>query len=110
MVVCKKMRKIRKSKSMKTEEKIKCSKLRKEECCEDFRRKVRAFLGHVEEFLDDWETTATVIRETGKKVCPLGRERKTKRSGGGIMRFRRVSREEDQRRPDGTVKEQKRTD
>ena len=57
--------KIRKRKSVKTELKIKCWKLRKEECCEDFRREVRAFLGHVVEFLDDWETTTTVIRETG---------------------------------------------
>ena len=53
------------------QQKIKWCKLRKEEWCEDFRREVRAVLGHVEEFLDDWETTAAVIRLTGKKVLGL---------------------------------------
>ena len=61
---------------MKTEQKIKWWKLSKEECCEDFRREVRADLGHEEEFLigdsADWETTATtVIRETGRKVLSI---------------------------------------
>ena len=28
-------------------------------------------MGHVEEFLDDWETTAAVIRETGRKVLGM---------------------------------------
>ena len=71
MVVCKIMMKMRKRKSMKTEQKIKWWKLRKEEWCENFRREVRAVLGHVEELPDDWETTATVIRETGRKVLGM---------------------------------------
>ena len=62
----------RKSKSVKMEQKIKWWKLRKEECCKDFRREVRSVLAHVENFLDDWETTATVIRETGRKVLGVG--------------------------------------
>ena len=70
MVVCKIMMKMRKRKSLKTEQKIRWWKLRKEECCEDFRREV--VLSHVDEFPDDWETTATEIRETCRKV--LGRK------------------------------------
>ena len=38
---------------------------------EDIRRDVRAVWGHVEEFPDDWETTATMIRETGRKVLGM---------------------------------------
>ena len=63
MVVCKIMMKMRKMKSVRTEQKIKWWKLRKEECCEEFRREVRAVLGHVEEFPDDWDTTATGYTE-----------------------------------------------
>ena len=70
-VVCKIMTKMRKKKSVKTEQKIKWWKLTKEEWCADFRTEVRAVLGHVEELPDDWETTATVIRETGRKVLSM---------------------------------------
>ena len=55
----------------KTKLKIKWWKLRKDIRCEDFRREVRAVLGHVEEFPDDWEITATVIRERGRKVLGM---------------------------------------
>ncbi|XP_019721309.1 uncharacterized protein LOC109513350 [Hippocampus comes] len=68
IVVCKLTMEVRKRKSVKTEKKIKWWKLRKEDCCEEFRSEVWAVLGSVEEFPDDWETTAAVIRETGKKV------------------------------------------
>ncbi|XP_019744436.1 uncharacterized protein LOC109527143 [Hippocampus comes] len=68
IVVCKLTMEVRKRKRVKTEKKIKWWQLRKEDCCEEFRSAVRAVLGSVEEFPDDWETTAAVIRETGKKV------------------------------------------
>ena len=61
IVVCKITMKMRKSKSVKTEHKTKWWKSRGS--CEDLRREVRAVLYRVEEFLDVWETTATVIRE-----------------------------------------------
>ena len=62
---------------------------------EDFRREVRAVLGHVEELLENWETTATVIRETVRKVYVLWAEKGRQRGVAGIVRFRRVSRESD---------------
>ena len=62
---------MRERKSVKTEPKMKWWKLRKEEWCEDFRREGRAVLGNVEEFPDGWETTATVIRDTGRKVLGM---------------------------------------
>lgn len=68
MVVCKLTMEVRKRKRVKTEKKIKWWKLRKEECCEEFRKEVGAVLGCVEEFPDDWEATAAMIRETGRKV------------------------------------------
>ncbi|KAK3527809.1 hypothetical protein QTP86_006875 [Hemibagrus guttatus] len=43
-------------------------KLKKEECCEEFRQKLRQALGGQVVLPDDWETTAEVIRETGRKV------------------------------------------
>ena len=71
IVVCKITMERTKSKSMKTKQKIEWWKLRKEECFEDFRREVRAVLGHVEEFLHVWATTATVIGETARKVLGM---------------------------------------
>ena len=71
MVVCKIMMNMRTRKRVKTEQKIKWWKLSKEEWCEDFRKEVRAVFGHVEEFPDDWETTATGIREVGRKVLGM---------------------------------------
>ena len=56
---------------MKTKQKNKWWKLRKEDFCEDFRREARTVLGHIEEFLNDWGTTAIVIRETGRKVLVM---------------------------------------
>ncbi|KAK3556907.1 hypothetical protein QTP70_022404 [Hemibagrus guttatus] len=43
-------------------------KLKKEECCEEFRQKLRQALGGQVVLPDGWETTAEVIRETGRKV------------------------------------------
>ncbi|KAK3528896.1 hypothetical protein QTP70_012073 [Hemibagrus guttatus] len=45
--------------------KTKWWKLKKEECCEEFREKLRQALGGQVVLPDDWETTAEVIREKG---------------------------------------------
>ncbi|KAK3545212.1 hypothetical protein QTP70_002073 [Hemibagrus guttatus] len=50
------------------EKKTKWWKLKKEECCEEFRQKLRQALGGQVVLPDDWETTTKVIRETGRKV------------------------------------------
>ncbi|KAK3539566.1 hypothetical protein QTP70_010279 [Hemibagrus guttatus] len=49
------------------EKKTKWWKLKKEDCCEEFREKLRQALGGQVVLPDDWETTAEVIRETGRK-------------------------------------------
>ncbi|KAK3564990.1 hypothetical protein QTP86_032451 [Hemibagrus guttatus] len=62
LMVCKK------KKRSEIEKKTKWWKLKKEECCEEFRQKLRQALGGQVVLPDDWETTAEVIRETGRKV------------------------------------------
>ncbi|KAK3521730.1 hypothetical protein QTP70_015848, partial [Hemibagrus guttatus] len=56
--------------------KTKWWKLKKEECCEEFRRKLRQALGGQVVLPDDWETTAEVIRETGRKVLGVSSGRR----------------------------------
>ncbi|KAK3545530.1 hypothetical protein QTP70_008050 [Hemibagrus guttatus] len=63
LMVCKKNRS-----KIEIEKKTKWWKLKKEECCEEFRQKLRQALGGQVVLPDDWETTAEVIRETGRKV------------------------------------------
>ncbi|KAK3555075.1 hypothetical protein QTP86_007970 [Hemibagrus guttatus] len=63
LMVCKKKRS-----KIEIEKKTKWWKLKKEECCEEFRQKLRQALGGQVVLPDDWETTAEVIRETGRKV------------------------------------------
>ncbi|KAK3528508.1 hypothetical protein QTP70_000902 [Hemibagrus guttatus] len=63
LMVCKKKRS-----KIEIEKKTKWWKLKKEECCEEFRQKLRQALGGQVVLPDDWETTAKVIRETGRKV------------------------------------------
>ncbi|KAK3551000.1 hypothetical protein QTP70_011437 [Hemibagrus guttatus] len=58
------------------EKKTKWWKLKKEECCEEFRRKLRQALGGQVVLPDDWETTAEVIRETGRKVLGVSSGRR----------------------------------
>ncbi|KAK3516707.1 hypothetical protein QTP70_022500 [Hemibagrus guttatus] len=58
------------------EEKTKWWKLKKEECCEEFRQKLRQALGGQVVLPDDWETTAEVIRETGRKVLGVSSGRR----------------------------------
>ncbi|KAK3570552.1 hypothetical protein QTP86_022502 [Hemibagrus guttatus] len=52
-------------------------KLKKEECCEEFRQKLRQALGGQVVLPDAWETTAEVIRETGRKVLGVLSGRRT---------------------------------
>ncbi|MCJ8736373.1 hypothetical protein PDJAM_G00257620 [Pangasius djambal] len=63
LMVCKKNRS-----EIEIEKKTKWWKLKKEECCEDFRQKLRQALGGQVVLPDDWETTAEVIRVTGRKM------------------------------------------
>ncbi|KAK3514119.1 hypothetical protein QTP70_005119 [Hemibagrus guttatus] len=70
MVCQKKMSKIE------IEMKTKWGKLKKEECCEEFRQKLRQALGGQVVLPDDWETTAEVIRDKGRKVLSVSFVRK----------------------------------
>ncbi|KAK3540404.1 hypothetical protein QTP70_030633 [Hemibagrus guttatus] len=67
MVVCRMTLMVCKKKRSEIEKKTKWWKLKKEECCEEFRQKLRQALGGQVVLPDDWETTAEVIRETGRK-------------------------------------------
>ncbi|KAK3513183.1 hypothetical protein QTP70_009768 [Hemibagrus guttatus] len=58
------------------EKKTKWWKLKKEECCEEFRQKLRQALGGQVVLPDDWETTAEVIRETGRKMLGVSSGRR----------------------------------
>ncbi|KAK3531995.1 hypothetical protein QTP86_002262 [Hemibagrus guttatus] len=69
LMVCKKKR-------SEIEKKTKWWKLKKEECCEEFRQKLRQALGGQVLLPDDWETTAEVIRETGRKVLGVSSGRR----------------------------------
>ncbi|KAK3564554.1 hypothetical protein QTP86_022796 [Hemibagrus guttatus] len=80
MVVCRMTLMVCKKKRSETEKKTKWWKLKKEECCEEFRHKLRQALGGQVVLPDDWETTAEVIRETGRKVLGVsyGRRKEDK--------------------------------
>ncbi|KAK3512201.1 hypothetical protein QTP70_000471 [Hemibagrus guttatus] len=69
LMVCKKKR-------PEIEKKTKWWKLKKEECCEEFRQKLRQALGGQVVLPGDWETTAEVIRETGRKVLGVSSGRR----------------------------------
>ncbi|KAK3528113.1 hypothetical protein QTP86_023836 [Hemibagrus guttatus] len=71
LMVCKK-----KKSKIEIEKKTKWWKLKKEECCEEFRQKLRQALGGQVVLPDDWETTAKVIRETGRKVLGVSTGRR----------------------------------
>ncbi|KAK3515726.1 hypothetical protein QTP70_030172, partial [Hemibagrus guttatus] len=76
MVVCRMTLMVCKTKRSKIEKKTKWWKLKKEECCEEFRQKLRQALGDQVVLPDDWETTAEVIRETGRKVLGVSSGRR----------------------------------
>ncbi|RXN38888.1 Retrovirus-related Pol poly LINE-1 [Labeo rohita] len=68
MMVCKITLVVRKVKRTKAEQRTKWWKLRKEECCVVFREELRQAMGGQEVLSVDWTTTASVIRETGRRV------------------------------------------
>ncbi|KAK3549717.1 hypothetical protein QTP86_007195 [Hemibagrus guttatus] len=76
MVVCRMTLMVCKKKRAEIEKKTKWWKLKKEECCEEFRQKLRQALGGQVVLPDDWETTAEVIRETGRKVLGVSSGRR----------------------------------
>ncbi|KAK3518100.1 hypothetical protein QTP70_033322 [Hemibagrus guttatus] len=76
MVVCRMTLMVCKKKRSKIEKKTKWWKLKKEECCEEFRQKLRQALGGQVLLPDDWETTAEMIRETGRKVLGVSSGRR----------------------------------
>ncbi|KAK3518389.1 hypothetical protein QTP86_018463 [Hemibagrus guttatus] len=76
MVVCRMTLMVCKKKRSEIEKKTKWWKLKKEECCEEFRQKLRQALGGQVVLPDDWETTAEVIRETGRKVMGVSSGRR----------------------------------
>ncbi|KAK3568967.1 hypothetical protein QTP86_021378, partial [Hemibagrus guttatus] len=80
MVVCRMTLMVCKKKMSKMEKKTKWWKLKKEECCEEFKQKLRQALDGQEVLPDDWETTAEVIRETERKVLGVsyGRRKEDK--------------------------------
>ncbi|KAK3516863.1 hypothetical protein QTP70_027081 [Hemibagrus guttatus] len=51
-------------------------RLKKEKCCEEFRQKLRQALGGQVVLPDDWETTADVLRKTGRKVLGVSSGRR----------------------------------
>ncbi|KAK3523894.1 hypothetical protein QTP70_015724 [Hemibagrus guttatus] len=76
MVVCRMTLMVCKKKRSEIEKKTKWWKLKKEECCEEFRQKLRQALGGQVVLPDDWETTAEVIKETGRKVLGVSSGRR----------------------------------
>ncbi|KAK3557755.1 hypothetical protein QTP86_000287 [Hemibagrus guttatus] len=76
MVVCRMTLMVCKKKRSEMEKKTKWWKLKKKECCEEFRQKLRQALGGQVVLPDDWETTAEVIRETGRMVLGVSSERR----------------------------------
>ncbi|KAK3509637.1 hypothetical protein QTP70_008034 [Hemibagrus guttatus] len=78
MVVCRMTLMVCKTKwsKIEIEKETKWWKLKKEECCEEFRQKLRQALGGQVVLPDDWETTAEVIRETGRKVLGVSSGRR----------------------------------
>ncbi|KAK3544003.1 hypothetical protein QTP70_032763, partial [Hemibagrus guttatus] len=78
MVVCRMTLLVCKTKRSKIEieKKTKWWKLKKEECCEEFRQKLRQALGGQIVLPHDWETTAEVIRETGRTVLGVSSGRR----------------------------------
>ena len=69
----------KKRKITKAEPRIKLWKLKKEDCCEEFREVIRRALGGEEELPDDWTTTANIVRDTTRKV--LGVSSKQRKEG-----------------------------
>ena len=60
LLVCRMTLETKKRKITKAEPRIKLWKLKKKDCCEEFREEIRR--------TDDWTTTANVVRDTARKV------------------------------------------
>ena len=54
-----------------------CWKLEKKESCENFRKRLRQALSGLEEMPNDWVTTATGIRETGRDMFGVSSGQRT---------------------------------
>ncbi|KAF7710092.1 hypothetical protein HF521_008964 [Silurus meridionalis] len=68
LLVCRMVLEVKKKRRrVRTERRIRWWKLKEEDCSVRFREEVRHGLGGGEEVLDDWETTAGVMREAAKK-------------------------------------------
>ena len=63
LLVCRMTLETKKRKIVKAEPRIKWWKLKKVDCCEEFRDDIRRALGGKEELPDDWTTTAKVVRD-----------------------------------------------
>ena len=68
MVLCKLSTRAVKKKREVVEPKVKWWKLKELACHEEFREEVRKGLQGAAEFLEDWETTAGMLRKVGEKV------------------------------------------
>ena len=68
LLVCRMTLETKKRKIVKAEPNIKWWKLKKGDCCEEFREEMRRALDRKEELPDDWTTTAKVVRDTARKV------------------------------------------
>ncbi|KAK3541875.1 hypothetical protein QTP86_008141 [Hemibagrus guttatus] len=87
MVVCRMTLMVCKKKRSKIEigKKTKWWTLKKEECCEEFRQKLMQALGAQVVLPEDWETTAEVIRETGRKVLGVSSGRMKEDKGNLVV-------------------------
>ena len=68
LLVCRMTLETKNRKITKAEPRIKLWKLKKQDCCEDFREEIRQALDGKEELPEDWTTTANVVRHTAIKV------------------------------------------
>ena len=68
LLMCRMTLETRKRRITKAEPRIKWWKMKKEDCCEEFREEIRRALGGEEELPDDWTTTANIVRDTARKV------------------------------------------
>ena len=68
LLVCRMTLETKKRNITKAEPRIKWWKLKKEDCCEEFREEIRRNLGGREELPDDWKTKANVVTDTARKV------------------------------------------
>ena len=71
LLVCMMPLETKKQNIAKAEPRIKWWKLKKQDCCEEFREEIRRALSGREELPDDWTTMAKVVRDTARKVLGM---------------------------------------